>query len=164
MSFRLLQQPFEARILADWVPNPALLEISHGNAVEGAVDRAGRCQEPLQQRDREVRRFIPSINQREKAVHERPIDGIFRFRHQFYRAPAFPERVLFAAEKRVNQTEVGPAVGRERRFCDGGFEFRERRSELLPRQGLVAARECDATLQICFRRRLRVEIGELFQR
>ena len=76
----LLKQFLKTRIDSNWVPFPAMFQVVDGDAVIDAIHCARRFQQSLEERKRQVFFTDASIDQREIAIHDHAVNGIFRFR------------------------------------------------------------------------------------
>src|SRR4029453_11037750 len=92
---RLFEEFLKARSSSNRVPFPAMFQVVNGDAVINAVHCARGFEKPLNQRNCEILFSDTCINQREITVHERAIDGVFRFWFEFDRAFSLANRVVF---------------------------------------------------------------------
>ncbi len=134
-----------------WVPFPAKLQIVHGDAVVHAVDRAGRAKQPLDQRDRELVLADPRVDERETTIHDRAVVGVFRFRLQLDRPPAFSNGIFFSAHEGITQSEVRMPLGVMRGFFHRALKDLASGLEISLGQLRVAQRDGRAAGQEAFR-------------
>ena len=117
-----------------------MFQVVDGDAIIDAVHCARRFEQSLEERKRQIFFTDASVDQREVAIHNHAVNGIFRLRLQFDRAAALPDRVLFAPHKRVEPAQVSMPNSAQRRLFGGVFKNRSRVFKIF-------LRSCDITLR-----------------